>query len=200
MSPSVLKIPPLLAGLGLELSGSAVGREAHLPLEISPKTFSACNPATKVVTEIVAMPLIASQLAPQSPNQILDMRRFIASASSAVLPLPPIQIVASADRFIPQLRKKGAPIPTKQAKKSHKRQGPPKEKPKPNPDILSPAEAAAFLSKAEGTLTNWRSLRKGPPWRKYEGGIVYSRATLDRWSQNREVNPKHEHIRPRKVL
>jgi hypothetical protein len=157
----------------------------------------ATNPTINFQTSISAPPLIASQTLHHHPDEFLAIRFKVDKPAFAMLP---IQLVASAVCGSPEHQNRVAPFPTKRTKKSHKRQGPPKEKPPRNPDLLSPAEAAAFLGKAEGTLTNWRSLKKGPPWRKHEGGIFYSRATLLRWSTNREVNPKDERYKKGKVL
>jgi len=197
MSPSALTLPPL--AVGLELSASAACREIRLPSEILANLVcSATNPAPNSQTSISTLPLIASQTLHPFPNEFLATPF---TSGKPVLPILATALVASAVRVVPELQNKVAPVPTKLTKKSHKRQGPPKEKPARNPDLLSPAEAAAFLGKAEGTLTNWRSLKKGPPWRKHEGGIFYSRATLVRWSTNHEVNPGHECKRPgRKIL
>jgi hypothetical protein len=199
MSTSVLSIPPLLAGLGLQLSASAVYPEAHIPREDLARLVSnATNPVINPQTVISAAPLIARKTLHHLPDEFLAMRFTNDKPAFAT---SSIQFAASAVRVGTELPNRVVPFPTKLPRKSHKRQGPPKEKPARNLDLLTPAEAAAFLGKAEGTLTNWRSLKKGPPWRKHEGGIFYSRATLVRWSENHEVHPGHERKRPgRKVL
>jgi hypothetical protein len=197
MSSSVLTVPPLVAGL--ELSASTLCREICLPSEILANLVArATSPAINFQTSVAAQPLIASQTLHHRPDEFLAMQFTVDKPAFAMLP---IQLVASAVQVARELQNRVAPFTAKGTKKSHKRQGPPKEKPPRNPDLLSPAEAAAFLGKAEGTLTNWRSMKKGPPWRKHEGGIFYSRSTLVRWSSNHEVNPGHECKRPgRKIL
>jgi len=42
--------------------------------------------------------------------------------------------------------------------------------------LLSPAQAAEVLGIPEGTLAQWRSQRRGPPFIKLEGRLVRYRA------------------------
>lgn len=54
--------------------------------------------------------------------------------------------------------------------------------------LLSPKEAAEFLGIPEGTLAQWRSQRRGPPYIKLELRLVRYRATdLDVWLKSRTV-------------
>jgi len=41
-----------------------------------------------------------------------------------------------------------------------------------NNSLLTPREAAEFLSLPESTLAQWRSQRRGPPYIKLEGRLV----------------------------
>lgn len=44
--------------------------------------------------------------------------------------------------------------------------------------LLSPGEAAQTLNRAPKTLAAWRSMGRGPRWRKIEGRIGYRLADL----------------------
>lgn len=44
--------------------------------------------------------------------------------------------------------------------------------------LLSPREAAKTLNRAPKTLASWRSMGRGPRWRKLEGRIAYRIADL----------------------
>ena len=44
--------------------------------------------------------------------------------------------------------------------------------------LLLPHEAAALLRRAPKTLAQWRSLGKGPRWRKLEGRALYAMGDL----------------------
>ncbi len=43
--------------------------------------------------------------------------------------------------------------------------------------LLTPREAAEFLGVPQGTLAQWRSQRRGPPYIKLEGRLVRYRHT-----------------------
>lgn len=42
-------------------------------------------------------------------------------------------------------------------------------------------EAAAILGRSTGTLANWRSAGKGPPWLKIGGPVSYPQREFDEW-------------------
>lgn len=44
--------------------------------------------------------------------------------------------------------------------------------------LLLPTEAATLLRRAPKTLAQWRSLGKGPRWRKLEGRAFYAMGDL----------------------
>lgn len=51
-----------------------------------------------------------------------------------------------------------------------------------NKPLLTPKEAAEFLGVPEGTLAQWRSQRRGPPYIKLEMRLVrYRSADLEQW-------------------
>jgi predicted DNA-binding transcriptional regulator AlpA len=55
---------------------------------------------------------------------------------------------------------------------------------------LLPDEASAYLRVAVQTLAKWRSLGKGPPYRKVAGGhIRYVQSELDDWMEAQAVVP-----------
>jgi predicted DNA-binding transcriptional regulator AlpA len=47
---------------------------------------------------------------------------------------------------------------------------------RPTPRLLTPKQAAEFLSVPEGTLAQWRSQSRGPVFIKLEGRLVRYRA------------------------
>lgn len=47
----------------------------------------------------------------------------------------------------------------------------------PSSRLLTPAQAAEVLGIPEGTLAQWRSQRRGPPFVKLEGRLVRYRST-----------------------
>lgn len=47
-------------------------------------------------------------------------------------------------------------------------------------DRLSPSQVAGLLGVTDGTLRNWRSQRKGPPFYKV-GRVFYSRMDVHDW-------------------
>lgn len=54
--------------------------------------------------------------------------------------------------------------------------------------LLTPEEAADFLSISAETLAQWRSQRRGPPYIKLEGRLVrYSQSALDSYLGKRNV-------------
>jgi len=64
--------------------------------------------------------------------------------------------------------------------------------------LLMPAQAAELLGIPEGTLAQWRSQRRGPPYIKLEGRLVrYRSADLERYIASRivetELSVANEH-------
>jgi predicted DNA-binding transcriptional regulator AlpA len=56
--------------------------------------------------------------------------------------------------------------------------------------FLLPDEAAQYLRVAVKTLTKWRWLGKGPPYRKVAGSLIrYVQAELDQWMGEQTVLP-----------
>ena len=54
--------------------------------------------------------------------------------------------------------------------------------------LLTPKEAAEFLGIPEGTLAQWRSQRRGPPFIKLELRLVrYRVSELEAWLEGRTV-------------
>jgi excisionase family DNA binding protein len=60
---------------------------------------------------------------------------------------------------------------------------------KTNGTYLTPEEVAKRLQVSEGTLANWRSKRRGPPYMK-RGGILYPAEKLDAWEESKLITPK----------
>lgn len=58
----------------------------------------------------------------------------------------------------------------------------------PDDALLLPHEAAALLRRAPKTLASWRSLGRGPRWRKLEGRALYAMGDLRRFMQGGGVN------------
>jgi excisionase family DNA binding protein len=54
------------------------------------------------------------------------------------------------------------------------------------PEMLTPAEAAAYLQYPEETLRRWRSLGTGPMFVKAGRHVRYRKVSLDRWVEERE--------------
>jgi Helix-turn-helix domain len=50
-------------------------------------------------------------------------------------------------------------------------------------EYADPAELAAYLHKAEGTLANWRSQGKGPRYQLIGGEILYPWDGIEEWCQ-----------------
>lgn len=60
-----------------------------------------------------------------------------------------------------------------------------------NESLLTPKQAAEYLSMPETTLAQWRSQRKGPPYVKLEGRLVrYRRSELEEWLARQTVVAK----------
>lgn len=57
------------------------------------------------------------------------------------------------------------------------------------PQLITEAEAAKALDCADGTLRNWRSEGKGPPFLKIEGKVRYQAKDLVEWLRERTVTP-----------
>ena len=56
--------------------------------------------------------------------------------------------------------------------------------------FLLPDEAATYLRVAVKTLTKWRWLGKGPPYRKVAGNLIrYVQSELDAWMTTQAVLP-----------
>jgi len=53
-------------------------------------------------------------------------------------------------------------------------------------DVLTAAQAAAYLQVPEETLRRWRSLGTGPRHAKVGRHVRYRQAALDRWLEERE--------------
>ena len=54
--------------------------------------------------------------------------------------------------------------------------------------LLTPRESAELLGVPEGTLAQWRSQRRGPPYIKLEGRLVrYRRSDLEEYIASRFV-------------
>jgi len=58
------------------------------------------------------------------------------------------------------------------------------------PENMIETEAAAYTRTKPGTLSNWRSLGKGPPYVKAGGRIIYRKADLDRWLEAHARDPE----------
>ncbi len=54
--------------------------------------------------------------------------------------------------------------------------------------LLTPQELAQLIGATEGTLRNWRSLGKGPPFLKPGKKIFYDRKDVDVWLESTKVN------------
>lgn len=57
---------------------------------------------------------------------------------------------------------------------------------------LTPADLARELDVHEGTLGNWRTVGKGPPFVRVVGAIRYRRAAVESWLLAREVRTTGE--------
>lgn len=55
---------------------------------------------------------------------------------------------------------------------------------------LSTSEAAAYLGLSRGTLEVWRSLGKGPRYRKFGRRVLYELKDLDDYSASRIVETR----------
>lgn len=55
---------------------------------------------------------------------------------------------------------------------------------------LSTSEAAAYLGLSRGTLEGWRSLGKGPRYRKFGRRVLYELKDLDDYSASRIVETR----------
>jgi excisionase family DNA binding protein len=54
--------------------------------------------------------------------------------------------------------------------------------------LLTPAKAAEFLGLPAGTLAQWRSQKRGPPYIKLEGRLVrYRQSDLEKYLSQRAV-------------
>lgn len=57
---------------------------------------------------------------------------------------------------------------------------------------LSPSEAAEYIGFSEGTLANWRSQKRGPPYYGPEGKIFYLAHDLDKWLEDSRKEPEQK--------
>lgn len=55
------------------------------------------------------------------------------------------------------------------------------------PEKLTEREAAAELRRTPETLKRWRRLRKGPPFLRVQGRVLYDRSTLEAWLKSQQV-------------
>lgn len=51
---------------------------------------------------------------------------------------------------------------------------------------LTSAQVAAQLSRSVITLERWRRLRKGPPFYRVMGRVVYDQADVDAWLESQK--------------
>jgi predicted DNA-binding transcriptional regulator AlpA len=51
----------------------------------------------------------------------------------------------------------------------------------PNSELLSPEEVAIWLGVSASTLANWRSLGRGPQYKKLSGSVRYRRDDVHAW-------------------
>jgi hypothetical protein len=55
-------------------------------------------------------------------------------------------------------------------------------------DVLTSAQAAAYLTVSDKTMRRWRDARKGPGYRREpDGRAIYTRASLDAWRKTQFV-------------
>ena len=54
---------------------------------------------------------------------------------------------------------------------------------------LTQAQTARFLGTPVATLTKWRFRRKGPPYIKLEGKVVYGKDDLEAWIKSCRIVP-----------
>jgi excisionase family DNA binding protein len=61
--------------------------------------------------------------------------------------------------------------------------------------LLTPKQAAELLGLPEGTLAQWRSQRRGPPYVKMEFRLVrYRRSDLEEWIEKRMVQTEADKV------
>ena len=57
-------------------------------------------------------------------------------------------------------------------------------------NLLTDVQAAEFLNLSDKTLRNWRSLKKGPPYKRYSAGCIrYDEAELRQWLEDVTERP-----------
>ena len=61
---------------------------------------------------------------------------------------------------------------------------------------LLPGEVAAQIHSDVGTLANWRSDGRGPPYIKAGGKVLYPHDAFERWLESRTVIPATDATRP----
>lgn len=57
---------------------------------------------------------------------------------------------------------------------------------------MSEKEAAEYLGLRPNTLSNWRITRKGPPYYRVGGRIIYRLKELEFWLQRHKQLPENE--------
>lgn len=57
-------------------------------------------------------------------------------------------------------------------------------------DLLDQHEVSEILRIPVGTLAQWRSRKKGPPWAKLGGRVRYDAALLDAWIAENTTFPR----------
>jgi hypothetical protein len=65
-----------------------------------------------------------------------------------------------------------------------------REKESVMPPFMTVHEAAEVLKVNPGTLDNWRSMSKGPPYHRVCSRILYSKADITRYLASTRVTPK----------
>lgn len=64
-------------------------------------------------------------------------------------------------------------------------------------DKLTERELAIELKRSPGTLTRWRRERRGPPFYRCQGRVLYSLAEVQAWLESQRQD--HERPPPRKA-
>lgn len=60
------------------------------------------------------------------------------------------------------------------------------------PRLLAVSDAAVYLGLSPKTLANWRTIGRGPAFRRHGGRILYAVADLDAWSAARTFRSTSE--------
>lgn len=56
-------------------------------------------------------------------------------------------------------------------------------------DLLRADDVAKILGKKPVTLAKWRILRRGPPWIKVGGAVMYRTEGVNRWLDQNRIDP-----------